>query len=252
MTLKERILKEEFKFPKLFADFEEREWGIMFFKENNKGSHDSNHAILYPEKIADFEKTILEIKDFYFARGLSAQIYQPSVDGYFAEREEIFARNGFEVKVWGRNRVMLLDAENIIPPSRKLSIRRISQWDEALSQLYRQAGEEHGIEADKESLKSGDFFLFAGYVADEPVVTVSFHVSEYDCTRFDYVFTALKHRGQGYARELLSYVTDFCREKNFQNCFQWPANQTSESICYQAGFRTAFEFEGATAFSQFS
>jgi Predicted acetyltransferase len=114
------------------------------------------------------------------------------------------------------------------------------------------AGEEHGIEADKASLESDDFFLFAGYVGSEPVATVSFHVSEYDCTRFDYVFTAPKHRGRGYARELLSYVTDFCREKNFQNCFQWPANETSEEICYQAGFRTAFEFEGATAFAQFA
>lgn len=49
MNYKECILKEEAEFPKLYASYVEKEFGIMFYMDNNKNLHDGNHAILYPE-----------------------------------------------------------------------------------------------------------------------------------------------------------------------------------------------------------
>lgn len=44
---KHLILQEENEFPRLFADVCERDWGVLFFRTDNKNSHDSNHVILY-------------------------------------------------------------------------------------------------------------------------------------------------------------------------------------------------------------
>lgn len=50
---KQNIIREEDEFPKLFADYVETDYGILFFNEANKDSYDSNHAVIYPERITD-------------------------------------------------------------------------------------------------------------------------------------------------------------------------------------------------------
>ena len=50
MNIKEIIAREEQEFPRLFAYSEERPYGILFFNQKIKNHHDSNHAIICPEK----------------------------------------------------------------------------------------------------------------------------------------------------------------------------------------------------------
>ena len=47
------IKQEENEFPKRFASYEEKEYGILFYMADNKDSYDGNHACIYPEKIKD-------------------------------------------------------------------------------------------------------------------------------------------------------------------------------------------------------
>jgi hypothetical protein len=242
MNLQEAILKEELEFPKLFASIEEKEYGILFFNEDDRNSHDSNHAILYPDRIIDFEQVILDIKAFYLKRNLIPRIYQPFTDGYFSDREAVLTKNKYHVEIFGKSKFMLLSAENTIHVQRRLDIRRITKWNEQIaSDVYLPSGEDYAVEVEKNSLKNNCYYLFAGYLGREIAALVSFHKSEHPCTRFDYIETAPKFRGNGYARELLSYTADYCRKNNLLNCFQWPAHKTSEKICYEAGFRTLFE-----------
>ena len=47
----DKIFREEDLFPREFVGFEEREYGILFYDETNKDSYDSNHAVIFKEKI---------------------------------------------------------------------------------------------------------------------------------------------------------------------------------------------------------
>ena len=47
------IKQEEIEFPKRFASYMEKDYGILFYMENNKDSYDGNHACIYPHKITD-------------------------------------------------------------------------------------------------------------------------------------------------------------------------------------------------------
>ena len=103
------------------------------------------------------------------------------------------------------------------------------------------------MEVNRHCLQHETFYFFVGFLNAVPVVHVSFHVSPLGCTRFDDIETAEEYRGQGYAREIMHYVTNFCREHQFPLCFQWPANTTSERMSYDAGFRHVFSFPAGSA-----
>jgi len=50
MKLTDCYLEEDL-FPKIFADYEERPYGVLFYSTNNKDSYDSNHAVIYKDKV---------------------------------------------------------------------------------------------------------------------------------------------------------------------------------------------------------
>ena len=49
MNLRDCYIEEDL-FPKIFTDYEEREYGILFFNTENKDSYDSNHAVIYKDR----------------------------------------------------------------------------------------------------------------------------------------------------------------------------------------------------------
>ncbi|OJU09944.1 MAG: hypothetical protein BGN88_15430 [Clostridiales bacterium 43-6] len=248
MNIRKSIMEEERVFPTLFASVTKRTYGCLFYHEKNKESHDSNHAILYPDRIKEFENMVVDIKSFYHEKGRTPRIYQPDADGYFAKHKQILESHGFTIEHYGKNKFMLLSDNNRIQSPKRLNINRIYEWDERIARdIYLPAEEEYIIEVVKSSLKNSRYYLFAGFLDDEIAALISFHTSEKGCTRFDYIETAPKHRNNGYAKEILSDTTGFCRENGIQNCFLWPAHQASEHICYQAGFRILFETEAASA-----
>ena len=67
------IKQEEIDFPRLFASFEEKEYGIFYYMDDNKDSYDGNHACLYPEKITDLGAVLEEVTAFYAAHGILAE-----------------------------------------------------------------------------------------------------------------------------------------------------------------------------------
>jgi len=243
------IILEEDLFPKSFTNFIEKEFGILFYNEDNKISHDSNHALFYKSKVHDLDLALDFITEFYTKMGIQPRIYQAVADtGYFKENESVFKKHGYSVWLEGPNDLMVLSAENSIKTTNKLDIRLVTEWDDRIAtDICMPADESHEIEVIKRSIKNLNHRVFIVYVANEAVAITYFHLSEYDCCRFDYIIIAKKHRNKGYARNLLSYATDYCRINNLKNCFQWPAHKTSEKICYEAGFRHLLTVEAGRA-----
>jgi hypothetical protein len=243
------IMLEEDMFPKTFTNFEEKDFGILFYNEHNKESYDSNHALIYKNKIKDLGLALDLITDFYANINIKPNIYQAVEDeGYFKENENVFNEHGYSVWIEGPNKFMLLTAENNIKISNQLDIKIITEWDDRIAtDICIPSNESYEIEVIKNSITDKSHRVFIGYAGNKAVAITYFHISEYDCCRFDYILISKDSRKNGYARELISYEIDFCRENNIKNCFQWPANKTSEKICYEVGFRHLFSAEAGRA-----
>ena len=72
----EKIYREEDLFPREITRWEKREYGFLFYNEENKDSFDSNHAIIFREKVHDLEKVLKDIIHFYEEKGIRPRIYQ--------------------------------------------------------------------------------------------------------------------------------------------------------------------------------
>ena len=244
------IKQEEIDFPRLFASFEEKPYGILYYMEDNKESYDGNHACLYPEKITDLGAVLEEITAFYAACGIHRpSIYHPYEKGYFKKHKEILEAHGYTHVSKPDHRVMLLTAENVIKPANRLEITVSTAWDERVAtDILIPSGEPWEIEVTKKRLQQDGTYLFVGAVDGKAVVYTDIHISRHGNTRYDYIVTAKEHRGKGYAGELLSYVVEYCKAHNFPMCWQWAG--PSEHICYRAGFREAFTMEAGYAAKQ--
>lgn len=246
---REIILREENEFPKLFTSFAERDYGILYYNTDEKDSYDSNHSIILPNKITDLGAVLEDIKHFYAELGYKeTSIYHPFVPKYFTNNLFIFEKHGFSVHIEESRRMMILIEENMLARYNRLRIERLSEWDERiLTDILAPDGKNYEQSVLKNSLRHPNFYLFVGYISDKAVVEVNFHVSQHGCTRFDHIVTAPDERGKGYAREIMCYVSNFCRENRFPLCYQWPDNGTSERITTQAGFRYMFDIESGYA-----
>lgn len=240
------IKQEEIDFPKRFASYEEKEYGILFYMTDNKDSYDGNHACIYPDKITDLGAVLDSITEFYSKLGIKASIYHPFEKGYFKNNLETLKAHGYTYTAEDDHRVMLLTAENSIDASKRLDIRVLNEWDKRVAtDILIPSGEPWEIEVTKKRTEQDGSYLFVGYLGGKAVVYSDIHKSEHGNTRFDYIVTAKEHRGKGYASELLSFMVEYCKGNEFPVCWQWAG--PSENICYRAGFREAFTMEAGFA-----
>ena len=240
------IKQEEIDFPKRFASYVEKEYGILFYMADNKDSYDGNHACIYPAKITDLGAVLDDITAFYRELGSRASIYHPFEKDYFRKNEMTLHAHGYTYIPEEDHRVMLLTEDNQINAPKGLDIKVLNRWDEHVAtDILIPSGEPWEVDVTKKRAEQEGAYLFVGYLCKEAVVYTDIHKSDNGNTRFDYIVTAKKHRGKGYASELLSFVVEYCKEHDFPICWQWAG--PSEHICYQAGFREAFTMEGGFA-----
>ncbi len=245
-NLENGIKQEEIDFPKRFASYKEKKYGILFYMADNKDSYDGNHACIYPDKITDLGVVLDDITAFYKKLGIKASIYHPFEKDYFSNNLETLKAHGYSYTAEDDHRVMLLTADNSIVTPKRLDIRVLKSWDERVAtDILIPSGEPWEIEVTKKRTEQDGTYLFVGYLDGKAVVYSDIHKSEHGNTRFDYIVTAKEHRGNGYASELLSFMVAYCKENKFPMCWQWAG--PSEHICYRAGFREAFTMEAGYA-----
>lgn len=126
----EKIYLEEDLFPREITFWEEREYGFLFFNEGNKDSYDSNHAVIFKNRINDLSQVLSDIVKFYLEKGIKPVIYQSiSDEGYFEEIKDMLSEHGFES--WSESqRYMVLFEQNTIIPDSDITVRKISEWQE--------------------------------------------------------------------------------------------------------------------------
>lgn len=237
-TQKAIIRREENEFPKMFTFYKETPYGILYYNEKNKDSYDSNHAVLFPENIANLSDVLWDIVDFYKGKDIVPSIYHPFVKEYFQENETIFTECGFKITNEESHCVSLLSEKSQIVPNVSLKIKKLTKWDKRIAEdILIPNNQQYEAPVCEESMKHEGNHVFVGYKNEKAVVYVIFHESLLGCTRFDFIVTAKNERGKGYARQIMHQVTTFCKEVNLPLPATWFANFTSERLNFEAGFR---------------
>lgn len=235
MDLRDCYALEDF-FPKSFADYEERSYGILFYNTDNKGSYDSNHAVVFKEKMQNLSEILKDIVSFYSEKGINPTIYQSTYDsGYFAEIEAEFAREGFDSWI-EEQRFMRLMAENTIIPNDRIIVRKTEKWDESLRQIFIEAEEPWEIEVLRKAIENPHTMLWVAYLEEKPIGFLYCSIEGEIC-RGNYVLVSKQHRNVGAGRALTYHYVEWCKKNGLKKVFHWPDGEHPEKIYYEAGFR---------------
>jgi hypothetical protein len=237
VDIEKAIIRTESEYQKAFTNYIVQDYGILFYNMDNKFSYDSNHAILYPDKIHRLDEVLEEIKAFYLQRDIVPRIYHPFVNGFLEQNKNILTEHGYDVEVADSCQYMLLTDANQINPPKQLDIREINEWDERVAtQIFTPDDKEYTIDVIKSSLKNPNFHLYIGFKNDTAVCCASLQYSDYGCVRLDHVETTIQFRNNGYARELISHVVDDHRSNREERFYLWVENPIARKIYIEAGF----------------
>lgn len=233
----DKIFREEDLFPREFANFEAREYGILFYDETNKDSFDSNHAVIFKEKIEDLDAVLADIAVFYQSKGQNPIVYQATGDeGYFAEHADVFAKHGF--KTWEEEmQIMVPVEENKLVTNPGITVKRVSEWEDSFAfEIFEKAEEPWEIGVAKRMIQNPNTVFLVACYNGQPVGMTYVHVRSGVC-RYDYILVSKEHRRIGVARALMNSLVEYCVEQRIENCYLWPAGDSAQRIYLEAGFR---------------
>lgn len=247
----QKIYREEDLFPCEITSYEKREYGLLFYNTENKDSYDSNHALIFRDKITDLDEVLNEIVGFYLEKGIVPNLYQSICDdGYFEDNRQILAAHGFNS--WSEpQKFMILCEPNTIVPTPGITVRKVTEWDdEYAAEIFEKAGEPWEIGVAKKALTRTNTLFFVACYKGKPAGMMHAHVTDGIC-RVDYLLVAAEHRKKGAGRALTYCFAEYCRANGIEHCFLWPSGETAERIYHEAGFRTAaVKQAGRAAFSK--
>ena len=235
MDLQDCFVLEDL-FPKSFAGYEERPYGILFYNRQNRDSYDSNHAVIFREKIKNLSDTVKDIVAFYREKNLVPMFYQSARDnGYFAEIKDDLVKEGLDC--WTEEqKFMLLMAENHIKPNDNLLVRKTSIWDPSFEQIFTEAEEPWETEVLKRSLEDPGTVLWVAWLGKKPIGLL-YCLTNGGLCRGSYVLVSKLHRNVGAGRTLTCHYVEWCKANGFQKVFHWPAGDHPDKIYLEGGFR---------------
>ncbi|BCN30980.1 GNAT family N-acetyltransferase [Anaeromicropila herbilytica] len=233
----EKIYNEEDLFPREITRYEKRDYGLLFYNEENKESYDSNHAIIYENQSTNLSHVLDDILEFYKGKGIKPIIYQSICDdGYFERIKSDLWDYGFE-SFSEIQKYMVLSAESTIIPNGEIIVQKVSEWkNEYGVEIFEKAGEPWEIDVVKNALNNSNTLFFVAFYKDKPVGMTHCHVTDYVC-RVDYLLVSKEYRNIGVGRALINCFVEYCRTNGIENCYLWPDGETAEKIYYEAGFR---------------
>jgi len=157
----EDIQSCETNFPELFAIKIIKEYGFIFYNDENKDSYDSNHAILFPDCITNLSNVLDDITQFYVDKHITPRIYQPFINKYFEKNKDLFVNKGYIINEYGINKYMFLGKTNTLITNEHTKCKILTQWDQDIDKnIFMPSGEEYEIPVVKKYLEKVKLFYF--------------------------------------------------------------------------------------------
>ena len=232
-----KIYAEEDAFPTNITYCEEREYGLLFYNEENKDSYDSNHAVIFSDKVTDLKSVLNEIVLFYTQKGINPNIYQSISDDYYFEQiENELSISGFKCYLEEQKYMVLLE-ENTITPNPNISVEKITEWkDVYCKEIFEKAGEPWESAVVKKAITNSNTVFLVAFYKGNPVGMTYFHIKDGIC-RVNYLLVSKECRNIGVGRALINSFIEYCKANHIGSCYLWPDGGTAEKIYYEAGFR---------------
>ena len=237
MDLHDCYLEEDL-FPMVFTESEERDYGILFYNTENKDSFDSNHAVIYKDRIDDLHYVLADIVEFYATKGIRPMVYQSMLDDdWFDGVKVVFTDAGF--KSWTEDQeYMLQTGRNTIVPDPETDVRMVCEWNDGITAVFMEAAEPWEIKVAEKTLDNPNGWMFAAHLKGKPVGVLYGHVSERIC-RVDYLLVSPKFRRKGVGRALFNGFVEWCKHNDIERAYTWPAGATPKRIYEEGGYSVA-------------
>lgn len=201
-----RMIDTELHFPQRFASMVTKNYGLIFYNEGNKASHDSNHAVITDTLGA--ESSLRDIEFFYKSKGIQPRLY-PCLKGNDLEKlSPALANHSFHIEQKQLD-YFLYDHSSSLRPIEELKIERIHKLDiDLMETIAIEFGGDWTIKVVERHLLHPSYHLLGGYVHGELASLASVSVFA-GYSRVDDVFTRDKFRGKGFAGAMIHYLVNY-------------------------------------------
>ncbi len=240
MDIKSKIVKSEYRFPSLFSNLSEVEYGLLFYNEFIPDSHDGNHAIIIDT--SDFDTAVKQVKEFYLSKKLVPRIYSALINGQLNEITPFLKKYGFIIQSYDKSKYMIHQKVKKLDIPITLDIKRVRKIDDdILNNVFEKEDIDRCRIIFEESLKSENYHLIVAYHNGIPVTTASIEFQQNGVGRVDSVETGIPYRGNGYAHQITKFFVDYHYQHSDDLLYLYSNNPTAIKIYAEAGF-TEYEY----------
>jgi GNAT superfamily N-acetyltransferase len=227
------MIDTELHFPQRFASMANKNYGLIFWNEGNKASHDSNHAVITDS--IGVESSLRDIEFFYKSKGIIPRVYSSLKANELDRIAPALDKHGFTVQMTG-DEYFLHDHESSLREADDLSIDRVHKLDiDMMETIAVEFGGDWTIKVVERHLQHPSYHLLGGHVNGELASLAS--VSVYaGYSRVDDVFTRDKFRGKGFAGAMIHHLVNYHRGISQNYLYLYSNHPAAIKIYEKAGF----------------
>ncbi|MBP1944039.1 GNAT superfamily N-acetyltransferase [Bacillus luteolus] len=250
MVSMQYVQEQSIAYKKTFSNMIEKEWGYLFYNEENPLHYDANHAHLNKSPVQP-EVVYNQVLGFFRSRHLPPRYYIYNVEECEAIIEFLLAKGWqFEtfknaIQLWNGK---LIELEEI--PEIKIEVVDESNYPDALKvecAITEFGGKEVREKAFEFEYKSSAYEHFLLKYKGIPVATACLFIHGKHL-QLESVATIKEYRGKGLINHLIFYIQKLTSAKDFENLWVYPINEQVEKIYSRHGFDTVGHYHFGHAF----
>ncbi len=228
-----RLIETELHYPQRFSNMVNKNYGLVFFNEGNKASHESNHAV-----ITDYigvESSVRDVEFFYKGKGINPRFSHSLKANDLEKIRPALEQHGYTIEIKASN-YFLHDHESILRHNDSLHIERIHKLDiDLMETIAIEYGGDWTVKVVERHLLHPSYHLLGGYVDGELASLASVSVFA-GYSRVDDVYTRAKFRGRGFAGAMIHYLVNYHRGITQNYLYLYSDDPAAIKIYEKAGF----------------
>jgi N-acetylglutamate synthase-like GNAT family acetyltransferase len=246
----DEIFNLDFAYLDSFTQRLDREWGILFYNEEQPDYYDANHAHIH-RMVEKPDNVIKEVFSFYQSRGLLPRfyIYDLNVQGEFISQlkdnqfgyEELIS----PVQLWDKK---IIESSNL----EEITIELVTVENYSVALDIECSIKEFGGRAVREKAFAQEFhnpqftYYLLRYKGIACATACLFTAG--DQARLESVATLEEYRGKGLIGHLIRHIQSESVKREIKNLWVFPINEKIEKVYQKYSFHTVTKLKMGHAF----
>lgn len=228
-----RMLETELHYPQRFTNMTQKNYGMLFWNEGNKASHDSNHAVITDH--LGPEAFVRDIDFFYKTKGIQPRIYQSFKANELEKLRPALENHGFHIET-KPGQFFVHDHEGSLSASSELKIERLRSLSiDVMETIAIEYGGDWTIKVVERHLLHPSYNLLGGFVNGELASLASVGVFA-GYSRVDDVYTRDKFRGRGFGGAMIDYLVRYHKQISDNHLYLYSADTSAIKLYLKGGF----------------